>query len=145
MLPAETWLRLAILLIDDGLADGRRLLPEGFVREMSTATPQNPHAGMSVYVAGDYISGRGAANPDRDIGKTLHGEPYLAHDLFLFDGNSNQVIYIVPSARLVVARLGNRPPSGAEWDNAYLINTLLRGLDDEIRAQLEPQPLPATQ
>ena len=145
MLPAETWLRLAILLIDDGLADGRRLLPEGFVREMSTATPQNPHAGMSVYVAGDYISGRGAANPDRDISKTLHGEPYLAHDLFLFDGNSNQVIYIVPSARLVVARLGNRPPAGTEWDNAYLINTLLRGLDDEIRAQLEPQPLPATQ
>lgn len=145
MLPAETWLRLAILLIDDGLAGGRRLLPEGFVRDMSTATPQNPHAGMSVYVAGDYISGRGAANPDRDIGKTLHGEPYLAHDLFLFDGNSNQVIYIVPSARLVVARLGNRPPAGAEWDNAYLINTLLRGLDDEIRAQLEPQPLPSTQ
>ena len=82
MLPASTWLRLAILLIDDGLANGRRLLPQGFVREMSTATPQNPHAGMSVYVAGDYISGRGAANPDRDIGKTLHGEPYLAHDLF---------------------------------------------------------------
>ena len=145
MLPAETWLRLAILLIHDGLADGRRLLPEGFVREMSTATPQNPHAGISVYVAGDYIRGRGAANPELPVGKTLHGEPYLAHDLFLFDGNSNQVIYIVPSARLVVARLGNRPPAGAEWDNAYLINTLLRGLDDEIRARLEPQPLPATQ
>lgn len=143
LLPAETWLRLAILLINDGVANGRRLLPEGFVREMSTATPQNPHAGMSVYVAGDYISGRGAANPDREIGKTLHGEPYLAHDLFLFDGNSNQVIYIVPSARLVVARLGNRPPAASEWDNAYLINTLLRGLDDELRAGLRPQPVPA--
>lgn len=145
MLPAETWLRLAILLIDDGLADGRRLLPEGYVREMSTATPQNPHAGMNVYVAGDYISGRGAANPELPVGKTLHGEPYLAHDLFLLDGNSNQVIYIIPSARLVVARLGNRPPAGTEWDNAYLINTLLRGLDEEIRARLRPQPLPATQ
>ena len=143
LLPAETWLRLAVLLIDDGLADGRRLLPQGFVREMSTATPQNPHAGMSVYVAGDYIKGRGAANPELPVGKTLHGEPYLAHDLFLFDGNSNQVIYIVPSARLVVARLGNRPPDGAEWDNAYLINTLLRGLDEEIRAGLRPQPVPA--
>ena len=143
LLPAETWLRLAILLIDDGMAGGRRLLPEGFVREMSTATPQNPHAGMGVYVAGDYIRGRGAANPELPVGRTLHGEPYLADDLFLFDGNSNQVIYMVPSARLVVARLGNRPPSGTEWDNAYLINTLLRGLDDEIRAGLRPQPLPA--
>ncbi len=143
LLPAETWLRLAILLINDGMAGGRRLLPEGFVREMSTATPQNPHAGMGVYVAGDYIRGRGAANPELPVGRTLHGEPYLADDLFLFDGNSNQVIYIVPSAGLVVARLGNRPPAGTEWDNAYLINTLLRGLDDEIRSGLRPQPLPA--
>ncbi|WP_446831761.1 serine hydrolase domain-containing protein [Candidatus Foliamicus sp.] len=139
LLPAETWLRLAILLIDDGEMDGRRLLPEGFVRDMTTATPQNPHAGLGVYVAGSYIERRGAANPDRDVGETLHGEPYLADDLFLFDGNSNQVIYIVPSARLIVARLGNRPPPGVEWDNAYLVNTVLRGLDAPTRAGLRPQ------
>lgn len=145
LLPAETWLRLAILLINGGEINGRRLLPDGFVRAMTTATPQNPHAGLGVYVAGDYIKRRGAANPDRDVGETLHGEPYLAHDLFLFDGNSNQVIYIVPSAQLVVARLGTRPPADTEWDNAYLINTLLRGLDDEIRVRLKPQPLPAAQ
>lgn len=143
LLPAESWLRMAILLINDGEMHGRRLLPEGYVRAMTTAAPQNPHAGLGVYVAGDYIEGRGAANPDRDVGETLHGEPYLAHDLFLFDGNSNQVIYIVPSARLIAARLGNRPPADTEWDNAYLINTLLRGLDDDIRAGLRPQPLPA--
>ena len=143
LLPAESWLRMAILLIDDGEMHGRRLLPEGFVRAMTTAAPQNPHAGLGVYVAGDYIERRGAANPDRNVGETLHGEPYLAHDLFLFDGNSNQVIYIVPSARLVAARLGNRPPADTEWDNAYLINTLLRGLDEDIRAGLRSQPLPA--
>ena len=142
LLPAETWLRLAVLLINDGVAGGRRLLPEGFVKEMSTATPQNPHAGMSVYVAGEYVKGRGAANPELPVGKTLHSEPYLADDLFLFDGNSNQVIYIVPSVRLVVARLGNRPAAGSEWDNAYLINTVLRGLDEEIRVRLRPQPAP---
>ncbi|MXW47020.1 MAG: serine hydrolase [Gammaproteobacteria bacterium] len=142
LLPAESWLRMAILLINDGEMHGRRLLPEGYVRAMTTAAAQNPHAGLEVYVAGDYIERRGAANPDRDVGETLHGEPYLVHDLFLFDGNSNQVIYIVPSARLAAARLGNRPPADTEWDNAYLINTLLRGLDDDIRAGLRPQPLP---
>ena len=143
LLPAESWLRLAVLLINDGEIQGERLLPEGYVRAMTSATPQNPHAGLGVYVAGDYIEGRGAANPDRNVGETLHGEPYLAHDLFLFDGNSNQVIYIVPSARLIVARLGNWPPADSEWDNAYLINTLLRGLDEDVRAGLRPQPLPA--
>ena len=143
LLPAESWLRMAILLINDGEMHGRRLLPEGYVRAMTTAAPQNPHAGLGVYVAGDYIGRRGAANPDRDVGETLHGEPYLAHDLFLFDGNSNQVIYIVPSARLIAARLGNRPPADTEWDNAYLINTLLRGLDEETRSMLRPQPVSA--
>ncbi len=143
LLPAETWLKLAILLINDGEMNGRRLLPGGFVREMTTASPRNPHAGLGVYVAGDYIQGRGAANPDRDVGETLHSEPYLAHDLFLFDGNSNQVIYIVPSARLIVARLGKRPPADTQWDNAYLINTVLRGLDDESKAGLRQQSLPA--
>ena len=143
LLPAETWLKLAILLINDGQMDGRRLLPGGFVREMTRSSPQNPHAGLGVYVAGEYARRRGAANPDRGIGENLHSEPYLAHDLFLFDGKSNQVIYIVPSARLVVARLGKRPPAETEWDNTYLINTVLRGLDSEIRAGLRPQPLPA--
>ena len=143
LLPAETWLRLAILLIDDGQVHGERLLPEGYVREMSTPTPQNPHAGMGVYVAGDYIAGRGAANPELPVGKTLHSEPYLAGDLFLFDGNSNQVIYIVPSARLILARLGKRPPAETQWDNAYLINTVLRGLDKDLRASLRLQPVPA--
>ena len=143
LLPAETWLRLAILLINDGQVDGKRLLPSGFVTEMTTATAQNPHSGMGVYIAGNYIERRGAANPDLDVGRNLHGEPYLAGDLFLFDGNANQVIYIVPSVRLIVARLGNRPPAETEWDNAYLVNTVLRGLKEEIRAGLRPQPVPA--
>ena len=143
LLPAETWLRLAILLINDGQVDGKRLLPSGFVAEMTTPTAENPHSGMGLYIAGNYIERRGAANPDLDVGRNLHSEPYLAHDLFLFDGNANQVIYIVPSARLIVARLGNRPAAETEWDNTYLVNTVLRGLKEEIRAGLRPQPVPA--
>ena len=143
LLPAETWLRLAILLINDGQVDGRRLLPSGFVTEMTTPTAENPHSGMGLYIAGNYIERRGAANPDLDVGRNLHSEPYLAHDLFLFDGNANQVIYIVPSARLIVARLGNRPAAETEWDNTYLVNTVLRGLNVEIKSGLRPQPAPA--
>lgn len=129
LLPAETYLRLAILLIDDGEWDGARLLPEGYVTDMRTATPQNQHAGMGVYVGSPYTERRGAAHPDIPYGRTLHSEPYQAEDLFLFDGNSNQVVYIVPSKRLVVLRTGQRPPQEPEWDNAFLPNQLLRALN----------------
>jgi CubicO group peptidase (beta-lactamase class C family) len=130
MIPAESMLRLAMLMLQDGQWDGQRLLPEGYVKQLATATKENPHYGAGVYVAGKYTDRRGAANPDRMVPKTLHSEPYLASDLYLFDGNANQVVYIVPSEQLIVLRTGNAPPKTAEkeWDNAYLPNTIMRGI-----------------
>ena len=132
MLPPESWLRLAVLLLEDGRWQGRRLLPQGYVAEMTRATAQNPYYGMGVYVAGRYTSRRGWLNPEREpeARRVLHSEPYLADDLFLFDGNANQVVYVIPSQRLVILRVGGNPPRSpdSEWDNAFLPNTILRGL-----------------
>jgi CubicO group peptidase (beta-lactamase class C family) len=132
MLPAEAWLRLGVLLLQDGVWEGKRLLPAGYVQAMRTPTAENPYYGLGVYVAGRYIARRGFANPARDTEarRVLHSEPYLADDVFLFDGNSNQVVFIIPSRRLVVLRVGDNPPRGAggEWDNSALPNLLIRGL-----------------
>jgi CubicO group peptidase (beta-lactamase class C family) len=132
MVAPETWVRLGILLMQDGVWSGKRLLPPGYVREMTTGTPQNPYYGLGVYVSGNYIARRGFANPAREpeARRVLHSEPYLAADLFMFDGNSNQVVYIVPSEQLVILRVGDAPPRSAaqEWDNSMLPNTILRGI-----------------
>ena len=141
LLPGETYLRLSILLMQDGIWNGRRLLPEGFVAEMTAPTPENPHAAMGLYVAGAFIERRGAAHPEVPIGKTWHSEPYLDKDLFLFDGNGNQVSYHIPRHQLLVMRLGTAPPEDAPWDNAYLPNFLLRQLQAAGTA-LEPQAMP---
>jgi len=127
-LPAESWLRLGILLLNDGVADGERLLPKGYVAEMKTATPQNPHYGLGVWVAGEYVERRGFTGPDGPGPRVLHSEPYLDGDLFLFDGNSNQVVYISQANQLVALRMGSSPPQSPEWDNSVLPNTLIRGL-----------------
>ena len=84
----------------------------------------------------------GAANPDFNFGKTLHSEPYLDQDLYLFDGNGNQVVYVVPRHRLIALRVGARPPSEQPWDNSMLPNTLLRALEKNAGAELVPQPGP---
>jgi CubicO group peptidase (beta-lactamase class C family) len=136
LVPAETFLRLGILYLQDGVWDGTRLLPEGYVTAMRTATPQNPWYGMGVYVAGPYTDRRGAANPERKVGQTLHSEPYLDKDLFLFDGNGNQTVFISPAQNLVVLRTGYPPPRGPgkpEFDNSFLPNTILRGIEKDKR------------
>ncbi len=145
MVAPETWVRLAILLMQDGVWSGKRLLPPGFVGEMTTGTPQNPYYGLSVYVSGKYVARRGFLNPAREpeARRVLHSEPYLAADLFMFDGNSNQVVYVVPSEQLVILRVGDAPPRSAaqEWDNAMLPNTILRGIRRKAGEGLPvPQP-----
>lgn len=131
-LPSETYLKLGVLVLQKGMWDGKELLPPGFVDTMLTATPQNIYAGMGVYLGKNYIKERGAANPDGKAGfrgGTLHSEPYIDKDIALFDGNGNQVVYIMPSRDLVIMRLGGRPRSEQPWDNAYIPNTVSRALD----------------
>jgi len=130
-LPAQTYLKLGILLLQDGVWDGTRLLPEGYVAAMRTPTRENPHAGLGVWMAEPYIERRGSLNPCLDIGRTLHSEPYAASDLFLFDGNSHQVVYIVPSKNLVILRTGSYPPKDRPWDNSVIPNSIIGGIQAE--------------
>jgi len=137
LLPAQNWVRMAILLLDDGVWEGRRLLPAGYAAEMRRVSEQNPHYGLGVWVAGDYLERRGYANPEMGVGEVLHSEPYLDQDLYLFDGNSNQVVYIVQSKRMIILRTGAVPPRDLEWDNSFLPNLLIR---DVNRTVVEPMP-----
>lgn len=125
MLPARTWLKFGQLLLNGGSWEGRALLPEGYLKAMRTPDPVNPYHGLGVWVTGPYVERRGSAHPSIAAGKTLHSAPYLDKDLYLFDGNSKQVVYMIPSLQMVVLRTGNYPPKDREWDNAYLPNLLI--------------------
>lgn len=130
LLPAEAWLRMAILLLQEGEWEGERILDGAFVREVQQGTPENPHAGLGVFIAGPYVERRGSFHPEVDRGRSLHSEPYLAADLYLFDGYGSQVVYIVPSYDLVILRTGDSPPTDdREWDNAFLPNLLMRAIE----------------
>jgi hypothetical protein len=50
-------------------------------------------------------------------------------------------VYIVPSEELIVLRTGNNPPKTKEkeWDNAFLANTILRGIV-KAKGTSVPQP-----
>lgn len=129
-LPSETYLKLAVLVLQGGEWEGETFLPDGFVKEMTTTTPQNKHSGMGLYVGRDFAEYRGAANPDVEFGRTFHSEPYIDKDLILFDGNGHQVAYIIPSRDLIIMRLGKAPGKDKVWDNAYIPNFVSRQIGD---------------
>ncbi|OYU25111.1 MAG: hypothetical protein CFE41_23020 [Burkholderiales bacterium PBB2] len=139
LLPAETYARMAMLVGQDGVWAGKRLLPAGYVAAMKTGTAENPHYGLGLWLGGRYVERRGFANPNRPAPKVLHSEPYLADDVVMFDGNSDQIVYIVPSQQLIVLRTGDSPPRQPEWDNSRLINLILAGI---MRAPGEKAPVP---
>ncbi|MEO0412226.1 MAG: serine hydrolase [Pseudomonadota bacterium] len=143
LLPAEDWLRMAVVILQDGVWDGARILPEGYVAKMRTGTEQNPYYGLGLWLPHTYLERRGFANPSIPYGKVLHTEPYLDKDMMMFDGNSNQIVYMIPSANMIALRVGNRPPKDKEWDNTVLPNTLIRGTTFADGEAPEPQPMPA--
>ncbi len=138
-LPAESWLRLGILLLDDGVVNGQRLLPKGYVSQMATGTPQNPHYGLGLWVAGPYTERRGFGAVGKPGPKVLHARPYRDKDLFLFDGNANQVVYISRASRMVALRIGDHPPAGMDWDNSRIPNLLIGGI---MWKKGEARPIP---
>ncbi len=134
MLPAEAWLRIGLLVLNKGRAGEQQILPPGWTDEMVKAGPHNPHFGLMVWRGQPYAERRLYHRPNsptnaRPRPGAYASEPYLADDIFLFDGMDGQIVYIVPPQDLVMVRMGLRPPTGsAEWDNSKLPNMILRAL-----------------
>lgn len=132
MLPAESFIRIGALMAQDGVWEGKRILPVDWVKETVTPSPANPHWGLHMWIGKPCVERlRWFPERSQDIG-VLHSECYLADDLFLFDGSGNQAMWIVPSKQLVVLRFGppptRRPGEPGEFDNSMLPNTIIRGL-----------------
>jgi hypothetical protein len=93
---ARDWARFGLFLLQDGIWEGRRLLPEGFVGAMRT--PTSASEGIYTQVQA-WLAGPGGS--DAQFG--------LPPDTFWMLGHDGQSVAIVPSANLVMVRLGLTP------------------------------------
>jgi CubicO group peptidase (beta-lactamase class C family) len=92
-LPARDWARLANLYLQDGVWNGERILPEGYVSYVRTVAPAWAADGNPVYGGGFFwVNGDG-------------GWP-LPKDAFAMLGAGGQSVRIIPSHGLVVVRIG---------------------------------------
>lgn len=112
------WARFGQLYLQDGVWEGRRILPEGWVKFSTTATPQSPQ-------------GRYGAHWWRKLQKELGGETELAAglpaDAFYALGHEGQTLTVIPSRRLVVVRLGLSIHIEA-WNHAAFVAEVIKAL-----------------
>jgi CubicO group peptidase (beta-lactamase class C family) len=90
---ARDWARLGNLYLQDGVWNGERILPEGYVKFVSTLAPAWLADGRSTYGAFFWINGDGA-------------QP-VPTDAYRMAGAGGQTTLIVPSHDLVVVRMGH--------------------------------------
>jgi CubicO group peptidase (beta-lactamase class C family) len=97
---ARDWARFGELYLDDGMLDGRRILPEGWSAYVSRQTLD------SIYGAGFWTN----TGTEADGSHIIAGMP---GDAYFASGMNGQRIVIVPSRRLVIVRLGSTldPPN----------------------------------
>ena len=96
---------------------------------MTTPSPVSSWYGLQTWLINDEVNPRGE-NPATG-GSFSHSESFLAADTYFFAGRGAQRVYVVPSQQLVIVRLGpalGPNPLKPGWDNAYLVNTLIRGI-----------------
>ncbi len=108
---ARDWARFGQFLLQDGVWKGNRLLPEGFVGAMRTPTTASEGVYSQVQA---WLAGPGGSNAQFG----------LPADTFWMSGHDGQTIAIVPSANLVVVRMG-LTPAWADYRPQMLVKRIV--------------------
>lgn len=117
------WAAVGELIRNRGAQGGKQLVAESWIDEMLKPTPGNANYGLGIWRGSPWTKSRGYSKESQFA--ATHSAPYLADDVFYLDGFGGQRVYIVPSAKLVIARSGE---TSMTWDDAVLVNTALKAL-----------------
>ncbi len=120
----RSWLRVGLLIKDFGQLGGRQLVPEAYVREMTSPSPTNANYGWQIWLGNEFDPERHYNHLETGFG-VMAGEPFALQDLIYLDGFGGQRVYISRSENLVIIRTGNQR---LDWDDARLPNSILAAL-----------------
>ncbi len=101
---AQDFARFGLLYLRDGVWEGSRILPEGWVDFARTPAPESD---ANIYGAGFWVA------PVDGKPRPAYGSAIVApRDTFQAQGYEGQLTIIVPSKDLVLVRLGRMPERG---------------------------------
>ena len=119
---ARDWARFGELHRQDGVWFGRRILPEGWVRYVTTPTPLAPDG---QYGAHFWLNAGDPKNPAQ------RPWPKLPTDTYAASGHSGQYVFVVPSAKLVVVRLGLSLPDDGKEGAEELVAEVIAAIEGQ--------------
>jgi CubicO group peptidase (beta-lactamase class C family) len=120
----EDWVRIGRLFLDDGVIDGRRVIPAGWVAQMTQPAATNPNYGFQIWLGGPHQPHR-AYSTTAPTFTVPAAEPFLAPDTAYFDGATARRVYVSKAEKLVIVRLGDADPA---WDDSWLPNAVVTAL-----------------
>jgi len=109
----QDWLRVAMVLLNDGNFEGKAVVPPGWVERMRRPTSADGKAGFGVELA---AAARGA-------------EPFAADDLLFLRGPGRWRLWVIPSLRLALL-FGSKSAASPWWDETRLPNLVIRALSE---------------
>ena len=99
------WMRVGELLANDGVFEGNQFAPPRFVSLMLKPAREQSGRGFFTHVGG----------------------AFAARDVAWLEADGKQRLWVVPSLRLVILRVGDEPPSNQGWDEAMIPDSIIRG------------------
>jgi CubicO group peptidase (beta-lactamase class C family) len=117
------WVRVGELIRNQGRVRGRQVVPADWIAAMARGSALNPNFGMQLWRGSPhapvrrYSAAAALTVPAR--------EPFARDDVLFLDGAGGQRVYVVPSERMTIVRIGRPSP---DWDDSALVNLVLGGL-----------------
>ena len=114
---ARDWARFGQLYLQDGVWEGERLLPAGWVDYTRSPAPAAPLGDYGAHFWLNTVPARGGASV----------YPSLPHDAFFARGHEEQSVSIIPSRDAVIVRLGQTADREA-WSIEHFVGGVLSAL-----------------
>ncbi len=115
---ARDWMRFGLLYLQDGLWEGERILPKGWVCYSSTPSKTDPQGSYGAH----FRTNGHPSTPAHE--RPL---PQLPGDTYHAAGYEGQNVVIIPSHELVVVRLGQTRQDG-RWNMASFVAGVLSAM-----------------
>ena len=100
------WMRVGALIANRGVFEGNQLLPPGYADLLVARTHKDSPRAVFMHAGGQFA----------------------ARDLVWLAAAGNQRLWMVPSLKLVILRIGDEAPDAVAWDEAMIPDSIVRGL-----------------